>query len=205
MSGPITYFLILFSFFAQAQRIINLNASLVQAQGTSPQVLIRFSLTAGQACPGYEIQHSLDSVNYLQIYNYAGICGDSGFEESFSFTHSNPMFNQVNYYRVVIPGFETSRVVSVFVSENVLAANILPYPNPVVNENTLYLKFFNFEGPELEGFVFNQNGVREKTLYLKNNSGLAEFDIGILRNGLYIIWLTDGNILMRSKFIVKRP
>ncbi len=190
-----------------AQRIVNFNVSLVppQVQGGIPQVLVRFGISPGIACPGYELLHSLDSINFIQFYNYAGICGTSSIEETYSQLHSTPAFNQINYYKVSIPGFETSSTARIFVGEYTQGARLLLFPNPIINDNILRLKFLNFSGNEVEGYIYNQSGIKEGELYLKVVNNLSEINIGYLPDGLYIIWLTDGNIVLRSKFIIKRP
>lgn len=188
-----------------SQRITNFNLSLVTNQGQSASVLIRFSITAGQTCPGYEILHSADSLNYIPVYNYAGICGDLNLETSYRFTHTGPLPNQNNFYKVNIPGFETSAPQKIFVGQQAPQSSLRVYPNPVVTEDRIKLKFFNFAGGLVEGFIYNQHGVRLIPVYLDVKQADPEVAVGDLEDGLYIIWLTDGNYLYRSKFIVKRP
>ncbi|MBL7917304.1 MAG: T9SS type A sorting domain-containing protein [Bacteroidia bacterium] len=201
----ITYLFIFLNVFCFGQRIVNFNVSLVAGQNqTTNQVLVRFSLTPGQSCPGYEILHSLDSINFLQIYNYAGLCGNQSTEENYSFVHSGPAPNQINYYKISIPGFETSTIRSIYVGEQALRASIFLYPNPIINDNILRLKYYNFAGDYVEGYIYNQFGMPIKPLFLSVKNQLSEIDVGELNSGLYIVWLTDGNVALRSKFIVKR-
>jgi hypothetical protein len=197
--------LIMLGSYASAQRIANFNLSLVAAQGQNTSVLARFSITAGQTCPGYEILHSVDSLNYIPVYSYAGICGDLNVETSYSFLHGGPIPNQNNFYKVNIPGFETSAPQRIFVGNQAAQVNIRPYPNPVGTEDRIRLKFYNFQGGFVEGFIYNQHGIRLLPLYFKVDQNDPEVLIGDLSDGLYILWLTDGNVLFRTKFIVKRP
>lgn len=193
--------------FTFAQRITNANVSLVNSQGqtgTTSQVLVRFSLTAGQSCPGYELLHCTDSINYLQFYNYAGICGDQTKEVSFSHAHSNPTPEMVNYYKISIPGYEISPPMRIFVGSQAPQSNLKVYPNPAFNESYLKLIFSNYFGKEVYGFLYDQKGIKMKTLTIAIQQDRAEVYIGDLEDGMYIVWLTDGNILFRSKFIVKR-
>ncbi len=200
-----TYLFLLLAGLNFAQRIVNFNVSIVGGQNqTANQVLVRFSLTPGQACPGYEILHSIDSLNFLQVYNYAGICGNQSTEENFSFVHGGPAPNQINYYKISIPGFETSSIRSLYVGEQATTPSILPFPNPIINESILRLKYFNFGGEYVEGYIYNQFGMPVQPLFLKVNNLTSEFEIGNLSSGLYIVWLTDGNVALRTKFIVKR-
>ena len=57
---------------------------------------------------------------------------------------------------------------------------------------------------KVEGFIFNQFGKVVRPLLLDINQSQSEVNINDLNDGLYIVWLTDGNWLFRSKFIVKR-
>lgn len=199
--------MLLASVFSFAQRIINANVSLVNSQnqtGTTSQVLVRFSLTAGPACPGYEILHCTDSINYLPFYNYAGLCGDQTREVSFSHTHGNPLPEMVNYYKVSIPGYETSPAMRIFVGAQAPQSNLKVYPNPAFNESYLKLIFSNYFGKEVNGFLYDEQGIKMKTLTITIQQDRGEVYIGDLDDGMYIIWLTDGNILFKSKFIVKR-
>lgn len=205
MKTLFTYFLTCFCLSVFSQRLQNINVSLVNGQNqTSSQVLVRFTITAGLACPGYEILHCTDSLNYLQAYNYAGLCGNQSTDESFNFTHGSPGIEMVNYYKVSIPGYETSNVYRVYVGAQAPKSSILVYPNPAFNESILHLKFFNYSGSLVDGYVYNQFGVAVKPLSLTIKQNVSEFNISDLDNGLYIVWLTDGNWLFKAKFIVKR-
>ncbi len=201
-----TYIFILGCLSIFSQRIQNVNVSLVnsQNQGTNSQVLVRFTLTAGQSCSGYEILHCTDSLNYLQIYNYSGVCGNTTADESFNFTHGSPGIEMTNYYKVSIPGFETSAPYRIYVGKTTPKPNILVFPNPVFSQEFIHLRFYNYVGTKVEGFIFSQFGKIIKPLLLDIKQDHSEVSINDLNDGLYIVWLTDGNWLFRSKFIVKR-
>lgn len=206
MKPIITYLFFVLCLPILAQRIQNVSVSLVnsQNQGVQSQVLVRFSITAGQACSGYDILHSTDSLNYLPIYSYSGICGNTTTDESFSFTHGNPGIDVLNYYKVSIPGFEVSPVHRIYVTASSPKPNVLVYPNPVFQQDLIRLKYSNYVGTKLEGFIYNQHGKPVRNLYVDIKNYESEVNINELNDGLYIVWLTDGNWLFRSKFIVKR-
>lgn len=202
----VKYFVFLISFSGFSQRIQNVNVSLVntQSQSSSSQVLVRFTLTAGLSCPGYELMHSLDSLNYIQFYSYSSVCGNQSTDESFSNIHSSPGINQVNYYKVNIPGFETSAAYRIFVGPQAPKSTLLVYPNPIFNDSYIHLRFYNYIGSKVEGYVYNQFGTAVKPLSLTIDQDLSEVNVNDLNDGLYVVWVTDGNILFRAKFIVKR-
>ncbi|MDZ4664420.1 MAG: T9SS type A sorting domain-containing protein [Bacteroidota bacterium] len=206
MKRLFAYSFIIACFSTFSQRIQNVNVSLVnsQNQGANSQVLVRFTLSAGQPCPGYEILHCTDSLNYLQLYNYSGICGNTTADESFNFTHGSPGIEMVNYYKVSIPGFETSPAYRIYVGQQTPKPNILVFPNPVFDQEFIRLRFYNYVGTKVEGFIFSQFGKTVRPLLLDIKQDHGEVNINDLNDGLYIVWLTDGNWLFRSKFIVKR-
>lgn len=195
------FFLVLavFSLMSYSQRIQNFHTFL---GGTN--VGIRFTITKGPQCSGYTIYHSLDSINYIQIYDYPGVCGDMNVNQEISYTHSSPAFNQVNYYRVELVPFESSPVSRIYVTDQV-RSSMLVYPNPVTQTSDLLsLKFFNASNIRVIGFLFNQYGKPLRELDIKSNLDRAETPVYDLANGLYVLWLSDGINVFSSKFIVNR-
>lgn len=207
MKAFFKYFLLATCLPGYAQRIINVSASPVTGQGqsTSPQVLVHFTLKAGLTCPGYELIHSLDSLNYLPFYTSSNVCGNQATDESFSQVHVSPGINQINYYKVNIPGFETSATYSVFVGSKAAQPGLQAYPNPIADQGTLSLKFLNYSGALVEGHIIDQNGITLQSLTVPIQQGIGMMNITNLLDGLYLIWLTDGNLLFKTKIIVKRP
>jgi hypothetical protein len=110
----------------------------------------------------------------------------------------------VNFYKVSIPGYEISAPQRVFVGSQTPQSTLKVYPNPVIYETTLHLIFSNYFGSEVNGFLYDQQGVKLRALTIPIKQDKGETFIGDLDSGIYIIWLTDGKILFRSKFIVKR-
>jgi len=204
-----SHFFHIFFFLACAlfsQRIQNVNLSLVnsQNQGTNSQVQVRFDISPGQSCPGWEILHCTDSLNYVSVYNDAGICGNQNTSESKSFVHASPGLDMLNYYKVSIPGFELSSPYRIYVGQQVPKPNLLVYPNPVFQQDFITLKYLNYAGSQVFGYIYNQFGIQERELILKIDQSLSQVNISGLKDGLYVVWLTDGNWLFRNKFIVKR-
>ena len=199
------YFFILACLSGFSQRIINFNVSLNGA--TSSQVLVRFTIAAGPTLPGYEIQSCTDSLNYLQIYSNYNSIGDPNTNQSFSYTHNSPVVGVTNFYRINIPGFETSLPQRIYVgatSASSKANNIRVYPNPCTNDGIINLQFINYGDSTVNGYIYNQFGTTVQPLSLIISQGLSQVNINNLNDGLYIVWLTDGNLLFRAKFIVKR-
>lgn len=165
---------------------------------------IRFTITQGPQCNGYTIYHSTDSINFIPIEDYVGVCGDQTRSVEYSFTHSAPAINQVNYYKVSIFPQETSPVARIFVSET-LRSRILPFPNPVFNSyDLLGLKIYNVSNIRLTGFIFNQFGKSVRSVDFKTVGDIGYLPVNDLDNGMYIIWVNDGEMVYSTKFIIQR-
>jgi hypothetical protein len=200
-------FLVFLPCFIFGQRLTNISLSPVNSQNqTGTKVLVRFTILQGIACPGYEILHSADSISFIPIYSYSGICGNQTVDETYDYLHTGPITNALNYYRVSIPGYETSPTYRIYVGEDSGNPSILVYPNPLVTYQS-YLSFnlSNYVTNYLEGFIISQNGQKGRQFILAVNQDYGQFPVSELENGLYFLWLTDGKVALQSKFIVKRP
>jgi len=183
-----------------AQRIQNFNAFVA---GT--QVGIRFTITKGPQCSGYTIYHSLDSINFIQIYDNPGVCGDVNANQDVSFTHSSPAYNQTNYYKAeIFSPFESSPIVRLYLTD-APKARMMTYPNPVVNQSDILgIKIYNTSNIRVKGFLYNQYGKPLRDYDLTTKGDITSIDVYDLANGLYVLWLTDGNQAFSSKFIINR-
>jgi hypothetical protein len=110
----------------------------------------------------------------------------------------------LNYYKISIPGFETSPPYRIYVGQQAPKPNLLVYPNPVSNQDFITLKYINYSGSSVFGYIYNQFGIAVRELDLKIDQSLSQVNIGDLADGLYVVWVTDGTWLFRNKFIVKR-
>lgn len=63
-------------------------------------VNLSWTIGAGNTCEDLEVQHSTDSVNFTTVYTYLGVCGNTSFEQSYSWTHTQPVCGSTNYYRL---------------------------------------------------------------------------------------------------------
>lgn len=206
MKRLLIYLFITINLSVFGQRLANISLSPVSSQNqTGTNVLVRFSILPGIACPGYEILHSTDSLNFYPVYSFSGICGNQSSEETHDYLHVNPLQNTINYYRVSIPGYETSKIHRIYVGENAGKPSILLYPNPLSNyQSFVSFKINNYVTNYLEGFIISQNGQKSERLYLTINQDYGQFPVDDVEDGLYFIWLTDGKVALQAKFIVKR-
>ena len=186
------------SIYAQF-RIVNFNLFQV---GTN--VLIKFTVTAGSICNGYTVYHCLDSVSFVPVYDYAGVCGTSSSDENFSYTHTGATPDKINYYKVQLSTVETSGIRRIYVPSN-SRSGIIAYPNPILNtSDSLKLRLFNTNNLQLVGFIYSPSGKPRQELHLKAKGELTALDVNNFENGVYVVWLTDGYQAYSSKFIINR-
>lgn len=192
--------LIFINFFSlSAQRIVDF-----KLYPTKNSVSIKFTLSAGPDCGGYQVLRSTDSVNYYPVCEFAGICGLSSTTTEYACIDTNPVLNQTSFYRVLLNNFERSEVKRTYVSEP-LGSDIVLFPNPLhANINTLRVKVQGVENKRLTGFLYNQSGNPIKELNLIISPDQAELNVNSLSNGVYFIWLTEGSASFSSSFIILR-
>ena len=66
----------------------------------SQSVLISFTIRGGVTCQGIQIMRSIDKINYVQVHEIQGVCGNPTFDESYNWTDESPAPNQYNYYKI---------------------------------------------------------------------------------------------------------
>ncbi len=188
---------ILFCLETGAQRISNFN---LYAVGKS--VSVNFTIVKGSSCSGYSVFHSLDSVNFSLIEDYAGICSSSSEDYSNSYTHTNPTQNHFNYYKVQIAIGEVSEVKSIYVTQNSNSGLIL-YPNPIGGtDDQMNFRALASPNNHLSGYIYDVNGKKYADLDVKTYDTKASFSVSGFKSGIYFVWLSDGELLYTGKFIV---
>lgn len=188
-----------YSFSLAAQRIVDF-----KLYPTKNSVSIKFTLSAGPDCGGYQVLRSADSVNYYPVCEFAGICGLSSTSTEYACVDNAPLLNQTSFYKILLNNFERSEVKRTYVSEPV-GSGILLFPNPL-NEttSTLRIKVQGVENKRLTGFLYHQSGKPIKELDLMISPDQAEINVAALSNGVYFIWLTEGSTSFSSSFIILR-
>ncbi len=93
------------------------------------QVILNWELTIGNTCDGIEIQHSVDSIQFIKIGEISGVCGSKTESIDYQFRHSNPIQNRKNYYRLALGGFgnQYTESIAVYHYKN----GVYLTPNPV--------------------------------------------------------------------------
>ncbi|MES2763439.1 MAG: T9SS type A sorting domain-containing protein [Bacteroidota bacterium] len=168
----------------------------LQATQYKQSVLINYVITQGNSCSGYQIQRSTDSVNFETIYDYSGVCGELTKSQEISFTDEHPYKNSVNYYRVLIPPADHSKITSVLYSPISEKGYVL-YDNPVSD----YLILRSITKSKLK--IYNQTGHLVREIISSEDASYKE-DVSFLDNGLYyflIVPATGQSVF--GKFIKK--
>jgi len=169
------------------------------------KVVIKFTIRPGISCGGYTVLHSLDSLSYSEAGSDPGICGTSSVSEDKSFTHENPVLNQVNYYKIRLePNIETSPSKNLLVTSGVQGVAMAAFPNPFYLDDLVTLRFSDVTNARLGGYLCNPHGEPIKQLDLVCGASIAKMSTAGLGSGLYVIRLTDGIRMFTCKLIILR-
>ncbi|MCX8081260.1 MAG: hypothetical protein N3F09_08495 [Bacteroidia bacterium] len=168
-----------------------------------PRVLVEFQIAKGPTCPGYVIYHSSDSIFFYPIHNYSGICGDINNDQNVSFLHGSPIYNSNNYYKVELVATETSPVKRIYVGEALVSGGVYVYPNPCKENNILTLRFLNINSDrDFYGKIVSLQGFRDSEFFGKSIGMELKVSLSGISRGAYVMWLTDGFEIYRTKVIV---
>ena len=189
---------LIFTFVNYAQRIINF-----ALYSTNSSVVVKFTITPGSSCSGFTLLHSIDSLNYSEIASEPGICGASSINEEKIITDNNPVFNQINYYKIRLePRVETSFPRTIFVTSS-RGANLLVYPNPLSESNGLLnIRVLAATNSRLIATIYNYDGRPLQNLDLVTSDNHATVNVSSLSNGLYTIRMTDGSKIFTGKISI---
>ena len=104
----------------------------------SQSVLISFTIRGGVTCQGIQIMRSTDRVNYVQVYEIQGVCGNPTFDESYNWTDESPVPNQYNYYRIDLGslGLSSDIITVKYIGYNNDGFHM--FPNPCSNSCKIY-------------------------------------------------------------------
>jgi Secretion system C-terminal sorting domain len=179
-------FLFLFPFMMKAQVAI-IAFSGIQVKN---EAQISWTIGRGNTCQDLEVQHSTDGVHFNTVYTYLGICGDASFDQSYSWTHSNPTLNSLNYYRLFAAPATISDTIQIEVigyNENGYAV----YPNPTREAATIY-----FQNPNNSAYRVSLVSLKGETVFLAENFTGTMLKIAHPEaNGYYVLSIqsSDGN------------
>lgn len=198
MNSIFTYILVLNSNKLKFQKIvllfffIGLNVSYAQsriqnltATRYKETIQLSFNISAGISCSGYQIYHSSDSINFILLHDYVGICGEITKPQTILFEHTNPIKNSKNYYKIFIAPNDFSAITSVLFID-FLNNEFVVLPNPI--SSTFDLHINNTTQNTLK--IYNEKGelVYEKT---DITDSLYKGDLSFLTKGIYVFKISS--------------
>lgn len=180
--------------FTQSHPII----SFFNGEAYNNQVLLTWNIVGGNNCNGIIIYHSSDNITYNEIGEIPGICGEIIDSEPYSFLHSNPNENQLNYYKLQLgnQGFTTPLEVFFYNTKDI---GFTLFPNPSEDLINIYISNA-YKNATIE--VYDLNG--KQVLTNKYVSGvLNPLYIGKWEAGSYIIRLLNDNKVIGTDRIIR--
>ncbi len=180
--------------FAQSHPIL----SFFNGEAQNGQVLLSWNISGGNNCNGIIIYHSSDNVSYTEIGEIPGLCGEIIDSEPYSFLHSNPIENQLNYYKLQLgsQGFTTPLEVLFY---NTKEIGFAVFPNPSDDLVNIYIDNA-YQNATID--IIDING--KKVLSSKYISGVMNpISIGEWESGTYIIRLLNDNSIVGTDRIIR--
>ena len=77
--------------FAQQDSIF----SFFNVQQENNKVVVFLTINGGIQCSGLQVQRSTDSINFIMIYEFPGVCGSPGADESYVWVDDFPVKNTI--------------------------------------------------------------------------------------------------------------
>ncbi len=185
---------ILLGFGARSQsRIFNFYANPL-----GDSIRLNFTITAGNACAGWQILKGSDSLNLQFQYSYPGICGNTSFAENYKWTDFSPNKTSPNFYRILVPPGDYSNIIRVDLAAS-FNDNMLIYPQPA--ETELNIAFTNKKNFYYEIKIYDRYGRK-----MGDGNGTAAeritLNVSSFPLGVYVFYVVDinGNAY-RGKFL----
>jgi len=180
--------------FAQSHPIL----SFFNGEAYNDEVLLTWNISGGNNCNGIIIYHSMDDISYTEIGEIPGLCGEIIDSEPYSFLHTDPTKNQLNYYKLQLgsQGFTTPLEV-LFFNTNEIGFTV--FPNPSEDLVNIYINGV-YKNATIE--VFDIHG--KQVFSAEYSSGvLNPLSIGEWESGSYIIRLLNNNTVIGTDRIIR--
>ena len=84
--------------FIYTQNITLDNFSISELDG---KVYADITLGAGNTCNGIKLLRATDTINFQEIVNVEGVCGNSSTSTNYNLIDENPILNAINFYKVL--------------------------------------------------------------------------------------------------------
>lgn len=163
------------------------------------KVYLDWVLASGSTCNGMKVFRSLDTTNFVEVGDIAGVCGSSSGPVPYDFTDETPLINQTMYYKIRFGFSQFSETRVIFLKSNE-GKNVLVKPNPVKGE--VEIEFdnnakvsFSFKLYNLNGIlVYSRDDIKENSIKLDVSpfaAGQYNFVLSNFANSKY-----DGKIVI---------
>ncbi len=165
----------------------------------SRKVKLNWKTATELNCKYFKLERSNDGKTFTEIGKIKG-CGTSNVEQQYSYTDENPVFGQINYYR--LREYDTngksnySNMVAIQAQGDM---NIFINVFPVPSENDLTLEF-NGNNSESTLYVYNSKG---ELIHEKTGTGYNKIELYGMASGNYMaVLLNAEGKTFTKKFIV---
>lgn len=165
------------------------------------EVVVTWEIESGNLCSGVQVEHSSDSINFSSIYDYPGVCGSSTANERYTFSHTNPVSNATNYYRINLGTNGISEILAITFIKLEEDGYAL-FPMPVELNSKIY--FSNDNNATVAISIYNSSGA---IAYQSEPTKTNEFSLGSipLTLGVYHFRISrDDGKDIEGKFLVAR-
>lgn len=162
------------------------------------QIVLTWNIIGGNSCNGINIFHSSDSINYTEIGNIPGICGALDKDDPYQFTHTDPVKNEWNYYRLQLgnQGFTSPLSILYYeTSEN----GFVFFPNPSSEVVSVFVDGY-YQNSKIVIYDAGGKKVMEENVI---PGSLMQFTALQIESGNYIIQLLDGNSVIGSQKMIR--
>lgn len=190
--------LIFYSIISNAQKINLANFYLNQ---DNKEVLLSWTINAGPTCNGITVWHSIDSINYTEVGNIAGICGSTSSSIPYNFKHSSPVLNKTNYYKLRL-GYSQFSEIRFLHLEFIEHGKIIIKPNP--STDNVSITFNNDKNETFSLTIINSAGLKIFEAYEIKESSIS-INTNTFDNGNYYVLLMDsGGRIIKEKLLISK-
>lgn len=139
--------------------ILNAQSRVFNLYGTpmGDSIRLNFTITAGNACAGWQVLKGSDSLNLTFQYSYPGVCGNTSYSENYKWTDFSPNKTSPNYYRILVPPGDYSNIIRVDLASS-FNGNLIIYPQPATD--ILNIAITNRKNFYYEIYIYDRFGKR---------------------------------------------
>jgi hypothetical protein len=166
---------------------------------TSQGVLIQFTIRGGVTCSGVKIERATDTAHFSAIHEFIGVCGNLNYDESYSYTDTDPVLNTWSQYRLELGSlglFSSLRHIRYL---EYGSDGFVVFPNPCNSNCAVY--FTNTTNVEHEAALFDTDG--KKVFESKVDGSQWNPETSGLPPGLYLYRISrDKEVRFSGKLLI---